>query len=521
LRYQELRNEGSVHGAALQQAARDVGGALALCAVTTGVGFFAFLPTEFAGVSELGLIAGVGMFISLAATLTLMPALLSVIPVQPRGAGVSLRLGARLDRLGERHGRGVRIGALVVALFCVGAAFFARFDDNPLNLRDAGGEAVSTYRQLVADGDTWSLDLLARDPSQARRLAGQLDALHQVKGVVSLQSFIPSGQAAALADLDELALLLGPDLAGSTGVPTPPGAARPVLAGLARTLAELPSPSAAQQRLARALERLQRAIDSSADSGAALLASVDESVTGMLAAELSRVGQVLEGDEISLDRLPESLSRDWRSADGRMRLRVDAREDLNEREALAGFVDSVRGVAPGAVGVPVVHLESARVVVGAFAQAFALALASIVVILLLVLRRVGPVVMALVPLILAALVTVGVLVVLQVPFNFANVIALPLLLGVGVDSGIHMLTRARMSGSRTTLAASGTARGVVTSAVSTAVSFGNLAFSVHPGTASMGVVLSVGMVCVLAATLLVMPALAPVCLGRESGTARR
>jgi hypothetical protein len=522
LRYRERLRDGLVHGEALDRAAGDVGVSIALCALTTGAGFFAFLPTRFAGVSELGLIAGTGMFVSLAATLTLMPALLTLLTLlRPRGGararlGVQLPLAGALDRLGQRHPRRVAAAAALIGALCAVTAAGVRFDDNPLNLRDPDGEAVSTYRELVADADSWSLDVLLPDLATLRATVARLEALPEVSATVSVFSFVPADQDAALARAAELALLLGPDLDAPPGTPSPARAAQPALERLQRLLTPRAVERFALHALDRSLDRFAAALDGTATPAAreALLARLQDSVTATLPGELARLGALLDAAPVTLANLPPELLRDWRAPDGRYRLRVDAAGDLNERAVLERFVREVRRVAPGAVGTPVVHLESAAVVVGAFVQAFALALVCIAAILYLVFRRALEVAVVLIPLLLAVLASAAVMVLAQVPFNFANVIALPLLLGVGVDSGVHLLMRARAGD--TGLAASSTARGIVTSALTTMVSFGNLAFSPHPGTASMGLLLSVGLVAIVISTLLLLPALVQLVPGLHS-----
>ena len=520
LRYRELVNDHGNHAEALERAAHDVGAALALCALTTGVGFFAFLPTSFAGVSELGLIAGVGMFVSLVATLTLMPAMLTAL--RPRGGrlgrfGVGLPLAAGLDRIGREHPRAVAVVATLLAGACALLATQARFDDNPLNLREPEGEAVSTYRDLVASGVNWNLDVLVADLAAARTLAERLEALPEVRRVLHLGSLVPADQEAGLARVDELALLLGPDLAGPPAEPADPALAGPALARLDAALADAALRDPALARLRETVAALQADLAGASPEGRKqLLAAAQEAVTGTLPDELARLGELLDAGPVSVDDLPGDLARDWRAPDGRVRLRVDAAGDLNDPRSLEAFVAAVRGVAPGAIGVPVIHVESARAVVDAFRTAFGLALACITLILWLILRRPGDVAVVLAPLLLAALASAAALVLMDMPFNFANVIALPLLLGVGVDSGIHMLNRARRGGGA--LAGSSTARGVLTSALTTTVSFGNLAFSAHPGTASMGLLLTVGMVATLVCTLLVLPAVASLPARWRGGT---
>ncbi len=513
LRYLELRGQQQSHAQALDRTAGDVGVSIALCALTTGAGFFAFIPTSFAGVSELGLIAGAGMFISLLATLTLMPALMSACdafarPSTKLWANVGLGFGSVLDRVAVAHPRTVSVAAALLAAFAMFIASSARFDENPLNLRDARGEAVSTYRELVAKDNNWSLDVLVDGASEARALTRELHALALVTDVVSIDSFVPDDQEQALREVDDLALLLGPDLDGQVREPSTPSSSLPALTRLAAALADSTLPRFDGQRLRRSLDALlQRLAQLDDRSRAELLARLQQSVAGTLSDELARMGDALDARTISVGTLPAELLADWRAPDGRWRVRIDAARDLNNPDALRAFVDQVQQIAPHAVGSPVTHLRSARVVVLAFMQAFALALACITVILYFALQRVADVAIVLSPLLLGMLVSVALMAWLDSPFNFANVIALPLLLGVGVDSGIHMLTRARLMDSGKSLASSSTARGVVISALTTTVSFGSLAFSPHPGTASMGLLLTIGMIAIVAATLLLLPAM--------------
>ena len=512
LRYRELLGEDHDHAQALDRAAGDVGVSIALCALTTGAGFLAFLPTSFAGVSELGLIAGAGMFISLLATLTIMPALMSACvaftgTTGRSGLRVDLRYWSSLDRIGFAHPRVVALLAALLAVLAIYTSFDVRFDENPLNLRDPRGEAVSTYRELVAKDNNWSLDVLV-EGAAAGVVARDLAALPAVSKVISVASFVPADQKHALQQIDDLALLLGPDLDGEAREPSPPSAALAALARLHALLNESSALSAEHQDVKRSLGVLLRRLATlDRRTRAELLGRLQSAATGTLSGEIARMGDLLDARLISVETLPGALLADWRAADGRLRLRIDAAEDLNDRDALRAFVAQVQGVAPNAVGAPIVHLESSSAVVTAFMQAFALALVCISIILYFALRRLGDVMIVLLPLLLGTLCSVAVMVWLQTPFNFANVIALPLLLGVGVDSGIHMLARARLMGSSRKLASSSTARGVLISALTTTVSFGNLAFSPHPGTATMGLLLAIGMIAILAATLLVLPAM--------------
>ena len=220
---------------------------------------------------------------------------------------------------------------------------------------------------------------------------------------------------------------------------------------------------------------------------------------------------------VSVDALPDDLKRRWVAVDGRYRAEVLPAEVLIDNEPLRRFVDEVREVVPDVTGAAVSELETGRVAASAFRSALGFA-GLVTVLLLFVLQRDARVVLYVAgPLLVAGLWTAGLTGWLDLPFNFANVIALPLLLGVGVDNGIHMVHQARMGrrGGRGPMTAS-TSRAVLFATLTTMASFGNLAFAVHVGMASMGRLLSLGMTCVLVATLVLLPAL----MGEDAGTTK-
>ena len=191
------------------------------------------------------------------------------------------------------------------------------------------------------------------------------------------------------------------------------------------------------------------------------------------------------------------------------------REDLSDNEAHTRFVDDVRGVVPEATGSAVTLLEFGRAVVRSFRQALAYAVVAVGLLLWLLWRRVSDMLLVLAPLILAGLLTAGTAAVFGLAFNFANVIVLPLLLGIGVDSGIHLVHRHRVTietlghaeAPERELLGTSTAQAVFFSALTTMASFGTLAFSAHRGFASLGLLLIIGVAYTLVCNLIVLPAL--------------
>jgi hypothetical protein len=226
-----------------------------------------------------------------------------------------------------------------------------------------------------------------------------------------------------------------------------------------------------------------------------------------LAGRLARLGEALEADEVSIETLPAAIRARYLASDGRARVQVFPKHDINDGDAMRRFVDDVRRVAPEATDSPVEIVQSGRVVVGAVRQAGWTATIVIVVLLAGLLGSWRGTVLIVVPLALATAFTVAATVVLDVPFNFANVIVLPLLIGLGAAGGIHFVVRAKLENRSADLLRSSTPRAIVLSALTTIGSFGSLAVSGHRGTASMGELLTIAIMFSLVCTLVVLPAM--------------
>ncbi len=517
-RYRELRQQGRDRPLALREAVGDVGASLALCAVTTAAGFYAFVPTAYAGVSELGVISGSGMFISLVVSVTLLPALLSL--GSPKAAGeIPSRPSrtAKLLALPLRHVRAVRWGALLLGALAAALLPRVRFDYNPTNLRDPHTESVATYNELLEDSDSSPLTiaLLEPDARAAREAADRVEALDRVDKALTIESFVPRDQDEKLMLIDEMALILGPELEdGTLGRPTEPGRQLESVGELERSLEGLlprleGDLASSTRRLLEDMRRFQVSIRGrTSTEQAKTVEALRESLLADLPELLERLRTSMEAEPVGIGDLPSDLVARWVTGDGRHRVEVFPEANLADNRALRRFVEQVRTVEPDATGAPVVSLEAGDAVVRAFQQAFLYALAFVCILLLTLLRSVRDTLLVLVPLLLAGALTGAASVVLDIPFNFANVIALPLLLGVGVDNGIHMVHRFRTTPPEDgNLLGTSTARAVFFSALTTIASFGNLAFSSHLGMASMGQLLSLGLGLTLVSTLVVLPAL--------------
>jgi uncharacterized protein len=488
--------------AATNAAIRRVGAALVLAALSAASGFFAFLPTDYRGVSELGLIAGVGMLIAVTLNLTLLPALLAVLPVRAEPREVGWTELAPADRFLLKHRRWVLAAGALLALGCLALMPRLTFDFNPLNLVDPRSEAASTMLELMRDPLTTpnTIDILTPSVDAAAALTPKLQALPEVDTVLSLNSFVPGDQEPKLAILSDLGLLIGPTLdVPVVAAPPSDDAVRAAAAKTAATLRQIaPEPDSAERRLADGLDRLSKA-------DAATLARVSEALLNALPMTLDRLRLLLSAEPVSLADLPKDLKDTWVAPDGQAKLTVFPKGNAADNAVMERFVDAVRVVAPHATGTAVTIQESSRTIVGAFLTAGVLATVMIAALLAIALRRVRDVLLALTPLLLAGLLTLATTVVTGLPINFANIIALPLLLGVGVAFDIYFVVNWRAR--RGEPLQSSTTRAIVFSALTTASAFGSLWLSPHPGTAGMGELLTIELLFTLFSVLVFMPAL--------------
>jgi hopanoid biosynthesis associated RND transporter like protein HpnN len=490
-------------GDALHRTAIGIGGPLTVAAAATAVGFLAFVPTDYTGVSDLGLIAGVGMLIALALNLTLLPALLVLSRARGEPRPVGFRWAAPIDAFLLNHRQAVAIGSVVIALASTTALPFLRFDFNPLNLQSRHSEAVSTLFDLMADPNStpYTIEALEASVDQAAALAKKLDALPEVGQTVTVDSFVPEDQDAKLAILQDARNLLGPSL--FPAAIRPPPSDEKILNTVkafdkdAKALAAGGSHSA---------ERLAATLDAVIARGRPVLPQLVANLAANAARRLDELRTALGAQKkVTLKDLPPDVTADWIASDGKARIEVFPKGDTRDNAALARFVSAVRTVAPNATGTPVTIQESANTVTRAFMTAGVIALISIAVLLLAVLRRLNDVALVLAPLILAGLLTLATGVLIGMPLNYANIIALPLLLGIGVSFDIYFVMRWRAGTGD--LLQSSTARAVLFSALTTGTAFGSLALSNHPGTADMGKLLTLSLTYTLLCTFIVLPAL--------------
>jgi len=521
VRYRAERHVHPEIPVALASAAKAVGVPLALAAAATAAAFFCFLPTDYRGVAELGQIAGVGMLIAFTTTITLLPALITVFRPKDEAGRTEVpgfKWLAPADVFFERYRKQVLLVTCGLILAGSPLLLHLRFDFDPLHLKDPHSESMATLLSLkdAPQAGTDNVNVLAPSLAAAGAAANRLAALPEVSRVVTLQTFIPDDQPARLALIAKASASLMPVLTQTVATPADDARLVNSLKNAARQLTlaaeDHPGPGATEAaHLATGLRKL-------AGADAATRARAEQAIALPLRLALARLQRMLSPQPISRETLPPALVRDWVAPDGQALVSVspklppaakpgDASSSNSDARdaALTRFIDAVQRVEPAAVGGPISIRGSADTIMTAFAQAGIWAVLSITLLLWITLRRVGDVLRTLVPLLVSALVTLELCVVFGIPLNFANVIALPLLFGIGVAFKIYYVLAWREG--KTHLLQSPLTHAVLFSAATTAAAFGSLWLSQHPGTASMGKLLALALACTLVGAVFFQPIL--------------
>jgi hopanoid biosynthesis associated RND transporter like protein HpnN len=391
---------------ALRRATGRVGVPLTLAAAATAVGFLSFLPTDYLGVSQLGLIAGVGMIIALVLNLTLLPALLALLRPAGEAVPVGYTWAAPIDRFLLNQRKLVLIAAAAVAVIGLILSPKLKFDFNPLHLKDPHTESMETLADLMTDPQTtpYSLDVMMPSKDEAAALAPKIGALPEVFEAVSISNYVPEQQDEKLALLNDAAMLLTPTLSPARVAPAPTD--NQVLAAMAKCAGQLRAVAIGRPKEDGA-NRLATALDQIFQTGSAKLPELQDVLIKGLGPRLEDLRLALSAKKVTFADLPPDLVRSWVAPDGRARIEVFPKIDVTTNAGIEKFAAAVRTVAPQVSGSSIAIQESAQTVVDAFALAGSLAVITIGILLFITLRRLRDVALVLAPLLLAALFTLA------------------------------------------------------------------------------------------------------------------
>ena len=514
IRFQEQLRSGDSTTVALQTVASTVGPSLVLCTLTTAIGFLSFMPTHYTGVADLGLISATGMVLMLFNTLLFLPALVSIsfnsdIPAHRKTTKTVAKRS--LTEWPARHAGLVVLTSVAIATYSLSGVQHVQFDPSPINVRPSSMDSVTAMRELINDPhfSPWNAVTIADTRPEADALAEQLSALEEV----SLITTVSSIEAALLAtnsttgeNVDNqprlLRALLATQHAQSATPGKPSAKARNARKQQLRELAQTPPVSRFHGSSNLYTELTAQLTDDLDDR------PPDPTRKLKLGHTRAAIHEVIDERRAANQQFRHAVMSRYKSADGHSFLvEIAPHHSQDTGIELRQFVRRVQKVAPEATGPAVALVESASAIENAFRRALVLAVIGITLIVAMVWRSFSHTLAIVAVLLWGAVTTITYCQMAGLSFNFANVIVVPLLLGSGVDSGVHLVQRFRLGATAGELLGTTTARAVLASGATTIASFGALALTDHPGMASLGELLAIGVMLMLAANLLLLPAL--------------
>jgi hopanoid biosynthesis associated RND transporter like protein HpnN len=512
LRYWENLVAGQGRLPAVISATRDTGPALALCTFTTSFSFLAFSFTDFIGMAQLGIIAAGGITVAFAASITLIPAVLALIPIPEKLLTAKTKNYTALLRMLPTWSN-IRFFLTTVTLCGGFAALFVlpdvHFDGDPIHLKDQSSSTVTSYKKVVADtpGEVYAAQVISPDAYTAKAMAMRLEKLNVVHSVRWFNSFVPNRQQEKLRHLHKLKGNLSQFVSFPNNILDE--TRRVALVEFQENLGHMKQAFQGLDAFQEAVDKLHSTvtqINRKVGSGAAL-SSLEHDLFSKLPVLLYQLGVMSNAVPISSQNMDQDIPRRYINDNNLWRLEVIPKREIMKEGQLLDFVSRVRAIAPHATGAPVEIIGAAGVVSSAMGKATVIAMFFVLTILVPVFRSVKEILLVLLPLVLAGLLLLACTVLFNVPFNFANVIVLPLLLGLGIDSAIHYVLRARENHEAGDIMATTTPRAIILSSLTTIGSFGTLWLSAHKGISSMGELLVISLGITLWCTLIVLPQL--------------
>ncbi len=502
VRYRNERHENKDLDHALSGAAEWVGIPLTLAALAAAAGFLSFTPTAYSGLAQLGIIAGFGMLIAYVSSLTLLPALIRAVNPPPEPKSLSLPALAPADAFLKRHRIAVIVATVLVVVAGLPALPKLQFNFNPLALENQASPAVQALFRLGKEVPLSTAKILAQ-PHDVAAITAKLAAIPEVAATWTIDNFVPADQDQRLSAIEAAGATLGPVTRGPPG-PAPTDDEN--IAALKQAMQDLQDFAGQQQGAgADAARRLATALGKLAQADTAQRARATAAFIHPLQIDLDDVDQSLTAERVTRASLPPELVRDWVAPDGRVRIEVWPKGDANDNATISRFARAIQAMYPDATGEAIGSTEWGQTIVTAFAEAAGLALVSIAILLWIVLRRVTDVLVTLIPLLVAGIVTLEICGLAKFQLNYANIIALPVLLGIGVAFKIYYVTAWRRGQSK--FLQSVLTHAVFYSTLLTATAFGSLWLSNQPGISSMGKLLALSLACTLTSAALFQPAL--------------
>jgi len=500
-RYGHLRDQGVEVRAALLDTARHVGPGIVTGGLTTALAFFATGLTEFTGVAELGVIAGGGVLLCVLAGLMMLPAMLILSERGPTTWRTNRMLPmAALCRPASHWPRLTLLVTIGVTAGLAWGLTRLRYDHNLLNLQPRRQESVAIARRLATHTDRsgWFAVSMHRTRHELLERKRQFESLSIVKATEEIASLLPEPDA----ERQNLIAQLQDRLAQLPEHPPllPVVDQQTLLSGVEQALAR---PASADDRWRSVLTRLEQL---SAHEYFEHISRWQQTSARQLLDALHRLRAMSDPTAPQAADLPPALAQRYIGRSGGHLLRVYGSPDIWDMASLEPFVRGLEAVDPRITGHPVQTFYASRQMQQGYLHAAVYAFLAVLIVLMLDFRSLGHALLAMSPMVLGLVQLLGLLGWLGIPLNPANMIVLPLILGIGVDDGVHIVHDAVRSGSPYQISHS-TAAAIFLTSVTTMIGFGSLMLAAHQGLQSLGRVLTLGVFSCLFSSVLVLPAL--------------
>ncbi len=523
LRYQEELRNGADGIAAIETGLCTNIRTIIMAAATVALAFATFAFTDFKGIAELGIIAAGGVFICVLATFTVLPSMLVLLerfrkPARVADHPTKIQPKVKLPFL-FNNPKAVTIITVLIAAGCIYPVMNTHFDYNLMNLQAKGLKSVEYAYKLMRSKENsgYFAVVTANDPEQVRQLTEKLEKLPSVDHVVSLNALVPDQQEAKLAEIAALRQTMA-DIKPTPYVenlqmmelPAVFEGFRDRVEKLKLALEAKKAPEAKPvANFLTTLDGFFNSLEKEKDKNAVgMLRDFQGGMFAELPDKLNMMKQSLEAGRVESSDIPASLRQRFVGKSGKYLLQVAAKKEIFEHQPLKEFVDQVKSVVPNATGEPVMVYESLTILRDSYLRAFGYAFIGIAAILLINFKSIRFAIIGTLPLAAGLLMMVGGMQLTGISFNSANIIVLPLILGIGIDSAIYIINRYRQGDeSPAQVAFSSAGIGVFLNALTILFSFGALMVAHHQGVFSIGVLMSLGMVSSVAVFMIFLPAL--------------
>jgi hopanoid biosynthesis associated RND transporter like protein HpnN len=525
-RYEEDVSRGLSPAESVENTMATTGSALLTGGGTTAAAFYAMCFNDFTGLTELGWIAGTGVLLALAASLTVLPALL--LWRDRKGAGIKVGamlrfgFGEKLDRKLTFHPYLVLAGATALTWFAWEQSRKVTFDYNLLHLQNPEMESVKLTRELLDTGKGSVIYgvAIADSVEQADRMADELREKAAVSKVRTLGDFVPRDQNKRMEEVSRIAQVAG-QISLDTG-----GEQKVDVAKAKKDLEFLLESSQEGAKQAKSYIGLSKRARQAVETFEKLIPPLERAVAALdkldpMEAEkrlerhqVKLVGSIVQnldwlktqrGDRpLTTEDLPPELKQRYLSKNGKVLLEIEPAVDVWERKPTEEFVGEIQTVAPEATGTPVMNLEYIDLLKESYVQAAFYAAGVVVVLIFLLFRRIKDVILTLLPLAIGILWMFGLLGFFKIQLNPANIVTLPMILGIGVAFGVYVVARYREEG-KVRIFESSTGKAVILSAMTTLFGFGSMLFGEYRGLVSLGMVMSLGVICTLISAVVILP----------------